>query len=280
MKAIDTHVHFYTGQNATMRRAAVADGLKAFKSSHSFMNADQIADYYRQRDMMAVIFDVDTETTSGVAISNDDIADAMRAHPDVITGFGSVDPHKGPRAVEEAERCIKDLGLRGMKFQQCTQHFYPHDEKFYPLWEKIQELGVPMIFHCGTTAIGNGAPGGRGIKLDYARPIPYMDQVAADFPNLTIIAAHPGFPWHDEQLSMVKHKGNVWMDLSGWSPKYFPATVVQYVNTLIQDKVLFGSDFPMLTPDRWLEDFDKLPIKPEVRQKVLLDNAKRLFNLA
>lgn len=279
MKAIDSHVHFYTGKNAGERRAAVADAMKYFKSTLTGLSAEQVADYYRQRDMVAVIFDVDTETTTGIPISNDDIAAAVRKYPDVFIGFGSVDPWKDERAVAEAERCVRDLGLRGMKFQQCSQHFYPSDRRFYPLWAKLQELGVPAVFHAGTTGIGAGAPGGRGIKLDYARPIPHLDNVAADFPDLTIIAAHPGWPWHDEQLAVVRHKANVWMDLSGWSPKYFAPSVVQYVNTQIQDKVLFGSDFPMITPDRWLDDFIALDIKPEVRTKVLVDNARRLFGL-
>jgi len=280
VRAIDAHVHLYTGKNAGERRAAVADAMKYFKSTLTGLSADQVADYYRQRDLMAVIFDVDTETTTGIPVANDEIATAVRNHPDVFIGFGSVDPWKADRAVAEAERCIAELGLSGMKFQQCSQHFYPSDERFYPLWAKLQALRVPAVFHAGTTGIGAGAPGGRGIKLDYARPVPYLDNVAADFPDLTIIAAHPGWPWHDEQLAMVRHKANVWMDLSGWSPKYFPASVVQYVNTQIQDKVVFGSDFPMITPDRWLDDFARLEIKPEVRPKILLDNARRLFGLS
>jgi hypothetical protein len=103
--------------------------------------------------------------------------------------------------------------------------------------------------------------------------------VAADFPTLTIIGAHPGWPWHDELLAVARHKGNVYIDLSGWAPKYFPASVVQYANTLLQDRVLFGTDFPMLTPDRWLKEFEELPFKPEVRPKILLENARRLLKL-
>jgi predicted TIM-barrel fold metal-dependent hydrolase len=106
-----------------------------------------------------------------------------------------------------------------------------------------------------------------------------IDDVAADFPELRIILAHPSFPWQDEALAVATHKPNVYIDLSGWSPKYFPETLVRYTNTLLKDKMLFGSDFPMLTPDRWLADFEQLPIREDVRPRVLKDNAARLLGL-
>jgi predicted TIM-barrel fold metal-dependent hydrolase len=106
-----------------------------------------------------------------------------------------------------------------------------------------------------------------------------LDDVAADFPDLRIVIAHPSFPWQEEALAVATHKPNVHIDLSGWSPKYFPPILVRYANTLLRDKVLFGSDFPLLTPDRWLHDFDTLDIKPEVRPLILKDNAVRLLGL-
>ena len=142
----------------------------------------------------------------------------------------------------------------------------------------IEELGAIARFHTGQTGIGAGVPGGGGIRLKYSNPL-YIDDVAVDFPGLKIILAHPSFPWQDEALSIATHKPSVYIDLSGWSPKYFPPQLVQYANTLLQDKVLFGSDFPLLTPDRWLADFAKLPIKDEVRPKILKQNAARLLGL-
>jgi hypothetical protein len=154
-----------------------------------------------------------------------------------------------------------------------------NDERFDPLWAKCQEMGVPILVHMGTTGLGSGMPGGGGLRLDYGRPIPYLDDVAARFPELTIIGAHPSWPWHDELLAICVHKANVWMDLSGWSPKYFPPSVVRYINSMLQDKTLFGSDHPLLQPERWLKDFEELDLKPEVREKILLRNAQRLFGL-
>jgi predicted TIM-barrel fold metal-dependent hydrolase len=279
MKAIDVHVHLYTGEKRKQSSRAQADAKNVFGGDRPRPTADELADFYRGLDMMAVVFDVDAETLNGIRISNDEIADAMERYPEVLIGFGSVDPWKGAAAVQEIERCIGELGLRGMKFQPASQAFFPDDEQFYPLWSKCQELGVPIIFHTGTTAIGAGSPGGRGIKLKHCRPIPHIDDVAADFPELQIVMAHPAWPWHDEGLAVARHKGNVWIDLSGWAPKYFPQSVVQYANSLLQDKVLFGSDFPMLSPERWLKEFTELPFKETVRPKILLHNATRLLKL-
>jgi predicted TIM-barrel fold metal-dependent hydrolase len=194
-------------------------------------------------------------------------------------GFASVDPWKGAAAVREIERSVKELGLRGLKTMPITQAFFPNDQRFYPLWQKCMELEIPVLFHTGQTAVGSGAPGGTGLKLKYAQPIPYIDDVAADFPDLKIIMAHPGVPWQEEQLSVAVHKTNTYIDLSGWSPKYFRPILVQYANSLLQDRVLFGSDFPGIRPERWLADFEGLDLTPEVRQKILLENAKKLFKL-
>ncbi|MBV5335541.1 amidohydrolase, partial [bacterium] len=142
----------------------------------------------------------------------------------------------------------------------------------------IAEYKLPALFHTGQTGIGAGMPGGAGIRLKYSNPM-HLDDVAADFPDMPIILAHPSFPWQEEALAVATHKPNVYIDLSGWSPKYFPQILVQYANTLLRDKMLFGSDFPLITPDRWIADFDKLPIKDDVRPKILKDNAARLLGL-
>ena len=153
------------------------------------------------------------------------------------------------------------------------------DPAHYPLYAAIQELGVPALFHTGQTGIGAGLSGGRGIKLRYSAPM-LLDDVAADFPGLTIVMAHPSVPWQDEAISIATHKANVYIDLSGWSPKYFPPQLVRAAGGLLKHKVLFGSDFPLITPDRWLRDFDALDLPPEVRPLVLKDNAARMLGLA
>ena len=177
------------------------------------------------------------------------------------------------------QRAITELGLIGAKFHPGIQGFYPNDKQFYPLYEKITELGVPALFHTGTNGLGAGTPGGMGVRLDYTRPI-FLDHVAADFPELTIIGAHPAWPWHDEMLAIIGHKSNVFMDLSGWSPKYVPKAIMDEARTRLQDRILFGSDYPFIMPQRWLADFDSLEgFSPVVRQKILHDNAARVLRL-
>ena len=196
----------------------------------------------------------------------------------MLIPFASLDPWKGRAAARHARRLAAEHGVRGFKFHPSLQAFHPNDRIAYPLYEVIEELGLPALFHTGQTGIGARVAGGGGIRLKYSNPLD-VDDVAADFPGLPIILAHPSFPWQDEALAVATHKPNVHIDLSGWSPKYFPPQLVRYANTLLRHKVLFGSDFPVITPDRWLADFDLLDIKPEVRPLILKENAARLLGL-
>jgi uncharacterized protein len=279
VKAIDIHIHA-PRQNAAERSEREQAMDSYFKTTERPRNPQDLAAKYKNLDIFGVVFMIDAETTSGEKYSgNDYVAQIARDYPDQFVGFGSVDPWKGKAAVLEAERCHSQLGLRGLKFHPPSQQFFPNDERFYPLWDMCQQTGLIVLFHSGTTGVGAGQPGGGGIKLKYGRPIPYVDDIACDFPNLKIILAHPSFPWQDEQLAMLVHKPNVYMDISGWSPKYFSPLLIQYANSIAQDKVLFGSDYPALTPERWLSDFEQAPFRDEVRPKILLENAKRVLNL-
>ncbi len=239
----------------------------------------ETAQFYRERKMAAVIFTVDCEAEMGITrIMNEEVAEVAAEHNDVLIPFASIDPHKGKMGVREARRLIEEYGVRGFKFHPTAQGFYPNDRMAYPLYEAIQEAGLPALFHTGQTGAGAGAPGGMGLRLKYSNPM-HLDDVAADFPDLTIIMAHPSFPWQDEALAVATHKPNCFIDLSGWSPKYFPPILVQYANTLLKDRMLFGTDFPVLDPDRWMRDFDQLPIKPEVRPLIMKENAIRMLKL-
>jgi len=275
--AIDVHVHPPNPSGTSLTSSKEAQ--EYFRSGPPPSSAEEVAEYYAALDMMAVVFDIDAETATGrEPTPNDYFAGLMKQHPKQFIGFGSVDPWKGQAAVREAKRCA-ELGLRGLKFMPNMQQFYPNDERFYPLWEAVQGLGLVVLFHTGTTGVGAGRPGGGGVKLKYSQPIPYVDDVAADFPELRIIMAHPAWPWQEEQLAVLVHKTNVYMDLSGWSPKYFQPSLVQYANTLLQDKVLFGSDYPVITPERWLRDFEQAAFRDDVRPKILLENAARLLGI-
>lgn len=272
------HVHFHTGEKKKVADSArLGAAQKYFKSQRRERTTEELASYYRNMGIRAVIFDVDQETQTGIKISNDEIAEAVRMFPDVFIGFAGVDPWKGEAAIKEVERCAKVLGLRGVKFQPISQAFFPNDRRFYPLYETCQRLNLITIFHTGTTGIGAGSPGGGGLHLKYSQPIPYLDDVAADFPSLKIIGAHPSWPWQEEMLAISRHKANVYIDLSGWAPKYFPESLIHYANTMLKDKVLFGSDHPLMDVERWLKEFSELAIKDDVRQLILHDNAARLL---
>jgi len=279
--AIDVHVH--AERNAAEPQDPVTEELLAAASSYfgsapNQPTAQDVADYYRERNILAVVFTVDDEAGMGRRrLGNQEVLDAARANPDVMIPFASVDPHKGKLGVREAREWIEQ-GARGFKFHPNTQAFWPNDRAFYPLYEVIAEAGLIALFHSGTTGIGAGMPGGAGVHLKYSNPM-CVDDVAADFPGLNIILAHPSFPWQEEALAIAVHKPNVYIDLSGWSPKYFPPILVQYTNTRLKNKMLFGSDFPLIAPDRWLADFEKLAIKDEVRPLVLKDNAAKLLGL-
>ena len=278
VKAIDMHIHppKEPGTPATRFHTAMA---KYFKSPPE-LSLEELAAKYKELDFMAVILANDDRTAQGDAWdSNDWVASITRQYPDTFIGFGSVDPWMGKLAIKEVERASKELGMKGIKFVPMTQEFYPNERRFYPIYEKIAELGMVAMFHTGTTGVGAGLPGGGGVHLKYTKPIPYIDDVAADLPELTIIMAHQAFPWVEEQLAVLVHKPNVYMDISGWSPKYFNPLLIQYANTLIKHKVLFGSDYPALTPERWIRDFEEAPFWDEARPLILLENAKRVLGM-
>ena len=251
---------------------------KYFKSGQPPTIPETIA-YYRERKIGLIMFTVDSEFEMGRRrIANEEIAEAANANSDMMMAFGSIDPHKGKLGVRELRRMIDDYGVKGFKFHPTCQGFYPNDRMAYPMYELIAAAGLPAIFHSGHSGVGTGMPGGGGLRLKYSNPI-HLDDVAADFPDMKIIIAHPSWPWQDEALSVCLHKPNVYIDLSGWSPKYFAPQLIQYANTQLKHKMLFGSDFPLITPDRWMKDFEQAGFKPEVRPLILKDNAVKLLGL-
>ena len=280
--AIDVHTHAERNAREVadpVTTEVLAAAARYFGGSPPQPTAQEVADYYRERNMLAVVFNVDDEAGMGrTRLGSTEVLEAARANPDVLIPFASIDPHKGKLGVREAGELI-EAGVRGFKFHPNIQAFWPNNRDFYPLYDVIAQAGLIALFHSGTTGIGAGMPGGGGVRLKYSNPMA-VDDVAADFPDLNVILAHPSFPWQEEALAIAVHKPNVYIDLSGWSPKYFPEILIQYTNTRLKHKMLFGSDFPLITPDRWLADFEKLRIKDDVRPLVLKENAARLLKLS
>jgi predicted TIM-barrel fold metal-dependent hydrolase len=277
--AIDVHTHAW--KSALAVDDAPSESQEAmgryFRYQPQHSTVPEMAEMYRKLKMAFVVFTVDSLRQKR-KITNEEIAELAHKHSDVAIPFASINPHRGKDGVAAAKRLIKDYKVKGFKFHPSEQDFFPNDPIAYPLYEAIAEAKLPALFHTGQTGVGAGTPGGGGIRLKYSNPM-LLDDVAADFPDMPIVLAHPSFPWQEEALSVATHKPQVYIDLSGWSPKYFPPILVQYANTLLKDKILFGSDYPVMTPERWMADFEKLPIKPEVRPLILKENAVKLLGL-
>jgi predicted TIM-barrel fold metal-dependent hydrolase len=274
MFAIDVHVHLeHAGESTEADRHAA----QYFKGGAPREPA-AMAEYYRSRNMAFVVFTVD-ETRSGMKrLSNDEVVAFAAQNPDIAIPFASINPTRGADGVKEAKRLVKDGLVKGLKLHPPCMEFFPNDRIAYPLYEVFAEARLPVLFHTGHSGLGTGMRGGGGIRLKYGHPMP-IDDVAVDFPDMPIVMAHPSFPWQEEAISVCLHKPQVYIDLSGWSPKYFSPVLIQYANSLLKEKVLFGSDYPMLTPDRWMADFEKISIKDEVRPLILKENARRLLGL-
>ena len=281
--AIDVHTHVHRSVNAPKANPEDNEHLAAmaayFKTAAASFTVDDLAAYYRERKMAAVTFTIDQRNApeDPARATPMEIIERARDHADILIPFGSVDPARGAEAVKMAKHQVA-AGARGFKFHPSSQAFMPNDPSVYPVYEVIQEAGVPALFHSGQTGAGAGTRGGGGIRLKYSNPM-HLDDVAVDFPDLKIILAHPSFPWQEEALSVATHKPEVYIDLSGWSPKYFPPILIQYANTLLKHKMLFGTDFPVLTPERWMSDIEKTALRDEVKPGIFKDNAAKLLGL-
>lgn len=277
-RAIDFHVHASTAEwlHGSIR-PMLAGTEKFFRTEVRVRTAEEMAEEYRNWDLLGVLLAWDAETATGLPpLTNDRVAEICDAFPEQFVGFASVDPHK-PDAVDELRRAITELGLKGLKIHPQVQAFYPHEARFEPLWDLCEELALPVIVHVGMTGLGACEPGGSGVAFDYGRPMP-MDMVAARHPGLTVVMAHFGYPWHLEVLASALHKTNVWVDLSGWRPRYVPAEVKRDAATRLSDRFVWGSDYPMFDPGRILDEADDYGLG-DAQEAVMLHNAARLLGL-
>ena len=279
-KAIDFHVHLPIAEFMDVAIGMYRDEVERyFRREVKLRDIEEIADYYAQQDMVGVLLAWDAETATGQKpLRNDTVAEIVRRYPQQFVGFASVDPLKGDRAITEAERAVKDLGLSGMKFHPGAQNFAPSDPRYRPLFEKIAALGVPALFHTGTSGLGANMPGGGGMRLENCRPV-HLDTLSADVPSLVIIGAHPSWPWEQEMIAVLQHKPNVYNDLSGWSPKYIPEALLREAAGRLNHKFLFGSDYPFITPDRWMADFEQVGAgwSEDAKRALFWGNGQRLL---
>jgi uncharacterized protein len=282
IRAIDVHVHAevscHDPEDPVMGK--FFDAASAyFKAPRQRPKIPEIIDIYRAEKIAFCLFTVDCESAIGAKrVSNYEIAEIAAKNDDIVIPFASIDPHKGKLGAREARDLIENYGVKGFKFHGIMQNIHPADRVAYPIYEVIAEHKLPAIFHTGHSGMGTGMRGGGGVRLKWGQPM-LIDDVAVDFPDMKIILAHPSWPWVDESLSMALHKDNVWIDLSGWSPKYFAPQIIQYANTQLKKKMLFGSDFPLIHPDKWIEAAKHVGFKDEIMPGILKDNAAKLLGL-
>ena len=227
----------------------------------------------------AVLVALDLSTTIGTVPCDNDYVAAMRdRHPGIIQAWGTVEPATGEAAISEARHAIRDLHMLGFHFHPIMQHIRVDDRRFYPLWEEIATLGVPVMIDVGMTGMGAGMPGGMGAKTRNAHP-EAIDTLAADFPNLAIVMAHPGYPWIDETTAVALHKGNVYWEMSGWAPKYLPDALKRDIRGRLKHKVMFGSDYPSIPYNRLFNEWGAMGYTDEVLELFFHGNAERVLGL-
>jgi hypothetical protein len=280
LDAVDFHTHVEIdadGRCAYETELARATGSYFKLGDDYFSRVDDLAAHYRTHNTAAVVFTIDAHTVSGHRPNSvEDLIEGAARNNDVLIPFGTVDPWDTDAVARVRE--LIGLGAKGFKFHPSLQGFEPNDRAFYPIYQEIAAAGVPALFHTGQTGLGSGLPGGHRIKLRFSDPM-LLDDVAADFPDLTVVMAHPAVPWVDSQIAIASHKANVFVDLSGWSPKYFPPQLVSAIGRQLRTKALFGTDHPYISLERWRRDFDALGVDADVLPLILKQNALRVLGL-
>lgn len=275
---VDFHVH--PPYETFFQHPSAKEALRYFRTKHVPRNIEESFDDFDAAGIgKSVLLPLESETVQytanvngGKLIPNEYCAKLVEKYPKRFVSFVCVDPHRGAEGLREMDKFLREEKFVGLKTQAAIQAFYPNDrELMYPFYEKCIAYDVPVLFHCGTTALYY-------TRIKYTMPI-FIDDVALDFPDLRIVCAHFGWPWVDECLALALRHPNVYVELSGWYPRYFPSSLVQYMTRLIPEKFMFGSDYPFLNPTRWLREFSEIEMPTEKRGMILEKNAKKVLKL-
>jgi hypothetical protein len=211
------------------------------------------------------------EGPRGSLISNDEVVSFVREAPNRLVGVGSVDISRPRPAVAEIRRCVRELGFKAIRVLPWLWELPPTHARFYPVLSECCELGVPFCTQVGHT--------GPLMPSEVGRPIPYIDQVAIDFPELVMVCGHVGYPWTEEMIAVATKHPNVYIDTSAYTVRRYPPALVAYLRAHGAGKVLFGTNWPMIPPRKALEGLDDLGLSPDVRAAFLAGNAARVFAL-
>lgn len=283
MRLFDLHSHWGTRRGYVLQTPEeLARQEKTWGSKPSYDTEEQMAEYFRKNGVRAILDFGFTKSLSLEQIRpyHDYAIETQRRFPDVVFGHWlQIDPRTGRDGAAEMRRCISASdGFIGYCVSAAGMGFPASDPIYDPFYELSLEARRPVLVLVGHTGSGAGLPGGKGIKLELCHPR-YVDELAIRFPELKIITGRPAWPWQDEMIAVLLHKANVYNELSGWSPRYFTPAFKKEINGRLQDKFMFGSDYPVLSHDRLFQDWDSENIKPEVLEKVFYKNAQRVLNL-
>jgi len=280
MRIIDLHCYPNTKEWSACQQPYVDALAKYWNRPWKPKSEEEVVREFTEAGVEAILVALDLETTIGTPpCSNDFVAAMQKRHPErIIHSWAAVDPLKGEAAIQEAKRAIRELDMMGFHFHPIMGHFAVNERRLYPLFEAIDELKVPVMIDVGTTGMGAGMPGGMGARIRHAHPAA-IDDLAADFPQMTIVAAHPGWPWVDEMTAVALHKGNVFWELSGWAPMYFPQQLKTDIRGRLRDKIMFGSDYPSIPYERLLREWGDLGYSEEIMERVFHLNAERVLGL-
>jgi predicted TIM-barrel fold metal-dependent hydrolase len=284
MHLLDCHSHWSTKKGYIFRtERELAQQVKVWGTTPEYQTEDEMAAYFRKNNARVIL---DLAWTKFLPIPemrvyNDYAFDVQRRHPDVIFGHWLIfDPRKGMEAVDEFVRCRSVApGFVGIAVSGQGVGVPASDPLWNPFYEASIAANLPVMIMTGLTGIGQGLPGGNGLVLDHGHPR-YIDEVAARFPDLRILAARPAYPWQDEMIAVLLHKANVSYELHGWSPKKFSPALKEEIRGRLQDRVMFGCDFPVLRYEKVVARYREEGYGEDLLGKILHRNAEAYFNAA
>jgi predicted TIM-barrel fold metal-dependent hydrolase len=271
----------YTAPPKHLRGYAEAFGKRVYGGENPdvrLMSVDELLNYLDRAGVdKALLKSSDNETTQGKKYPMERLAEYISGHEERLIGVAGVDPHKGMHAVRELEWSIKDLGFKAVNLGPYELKLSANDKKYYPLYAKCVELDVPVLLHTSINFSNE-------LLMDFGNPM-YVDEVAVDFPELKIVCVHGGWPWITQMVAVAWRHRNVYIEISGIRPRYIamPGTgyepLLVYGNSILQNQIVWGSNWPQVTPEEGIEGVKSFPLKDEVKKKGLGENAARLLGL-
>ena len=279
MRIIDVHCHPGTARWHETQRPFMEALRSYWGQDWPPKTEEEMIGDFRRNNVEPVIVALDLEHEVNTRPTDNEYVAALRdRHDCILQAWGTVDPYRGRTAIERAEYAVKKLRVLGFHFHPIGGGYTVSNPDFYPLWDAIEDWGVPICVDVGMTGMGGQMPGGNGLKMRHAHPLA-VDEIAADFPKLKIVMAHPGFPWTDVATAVCLHKGNVYWEMSGWGVKYIPESIKRDIRGRLKDKMMFGSDYPSLSYERLIPEWLEYGYPDAILEKFMHGNAEAVLGL-